>query len=372
MTSKSAPPKANLLVVGEPLIEYLESKDMSQEGVGKNDARINGYAGEMVPNFTGYLRHALKAHKIEDGVKVDAFSAIGDDEYSKGLLAVLNGHGVGTDHIKIIPGGKLGTVTQYFDEAGAPVFFKTGEERFKHVREHSATRDMLAGVDDDGMRTLLKDRTHLVVSAVGLGCSREREKIIRLMQLAKEEFKIPVVFSTNMRPAVWKFGQSQGDKEGWKRQVREWSPRALEYTDILFASHGDENIIWGDASPKKTLERLQKYKIPEIIVTDGDKPMHLSYRDGSRRISTEVPIDRKAVEVDPSGAGDAFAATYLAARLQKIAPRMAARIAGDVGAQVVGYKGAMLPEPNNLTVKTPADYAEQAVDAKPKSAGRGA
>jgi sugar/nucleoside kinase (ribokinase family) len=64
---------------------------------------------------------------------------------------------------------------------------------------------------------------------------------------------------------------------------------------------------------------LGELGVPEVLVTDGPRGSRLVTRDG------EVPIPTHPVDGDPTGAGDAFAVTYLASRAEGHNPLSAAR-----------------------------------------------
>jgi len=64
---------------------------------------------------------------------------------------------------------------------------------------------------------------------------------------------------------------------------------------------------------------VAQLRVPEILVTAGARGARVVTREGV----TDVPA--RAVEGDPTGAGDAFAVTYVAARAEGHAPPSAAR-----------------------------------------------
>jgi sugar/nucleoside kinase (ribokinase family) len=72
----------------------------------------------------------------------------------------------------------------------------------------------------------------------------------------------------------------------------------------------DEAAVVGDVSD---------LGVPEVIVTDGARGSRVLTRDG------EVDVPARPVESDPTGAGDAFAATYVASRADGHNPASAAR-----------------------------------------------
>ena len=184
------------------------------------------------------------------------------------------------------------------------------------------------------MRTLLAGHTHLVVSAVGLGCARDRDRVIRLMDIAKNEMHIPVIFSTNIRPAVWKFG-GNAEASQWQAQAREWIAKALPHVSTILASHSDEKLIFGDEDAEKTLLRLKSLGIPEIVVTDGAEthpslPIPRMLRNRTENV--ELPTARLRRGQMISGAGDAFAGGYIGSRIEEQAQSSPARAGAELDA----------------------------------------
>ena len=109
--------------------------------------------------------------------------------------------------------------------------------------------------------------------------------------------------------------------------------------DISLPSIDDERALFGDVDDQATLLRLQSYGARELVIKMGDRgpllpaqPQHTFLRDGDR-----VPA------IDATGAGDAFNAAYLAARLQGAIELDAARAGHALAVQVIGHRGAILP-----------------------------
>jgi sugar/nucleoside kinase (ribokinase family) len=78
---------------------------------------------------------------------------------------------------------------------------------------------------------------------------------------------------------------------------------------------------------------LRELGVPEVLVTDGPRGSRLVTRDG------ETPVPTHPVDGDPTGAGDAFAVTYLASRADGHRPISAARRATALVAALLGGAG---------------------------------
>jgi len=98
-------------------------------------------------------------------------------------------------------------------------------------------------------------------------------------------------------------------------------------------------VLWGDANPEATVERLQAFGIPEIVVKNGPNSALIADKSGREG----VPVPEVVTPVDTTAAGDSFNAGYLAARLNGEAPAAAVAAAHSLAAQVIRHRGAIMP-----------------------------
>ncbi len=80
----------------------------------------------------------------------------------------------------------------------------------------------------------------------------------------------------------------------------------LDHVTILKVDEQEARILTGSADP----EALQVLRVPEVLLTLGSRGSYVLV-DGTLE---RIPARQVAGPVDPTGAGDTFAATYLAAR----------------------------------------------------------
>jgi 2-dehydro-3-deoxygluconokinase len=113
----------------------------------------------------------------------------------------------------------------------------------------------------------------------------------------------------------------------------------LKRVDLALPTFDDEAILWGDPSPESTVDRLQAFGIPEVVVKNGPNSA-LVAASGNRE---HVPVPEVVDPVDTTAAGDGFNAAYLAARLQGMAPLDAAVAAHKLAGQVIRHRGAIMP-----------------------------
>ena len=105
----------------------------------------------------------------------------------------------------------------------------------------------------------------------------------------------------------------------------DFDPALLRHVDVLKLADEEARAIIGDAD----LESLRSLGVPEVLVTFGLK--------GSLVITPELSVHVPAhpLDVDPTGAGDAYSVGYVAARADGHAPVSAARRATAVVAAMM-------------------------------------
>ena len=113
----------------------------------------------------------------------------------------------------------------------------------------------------------------------------------------------------------------------------------LQVTDIALPSFDDEAALWADAAPGETIERLRAAGVSEIVVKNGAAPV--TTWDG--KSIAETPCKPVPEIRDTSGAGDAFNAGYLAARLACAPPARAIASGQNMSAAVLQHFGARIP-----------------------------
>ena len=139
-----------------------------------------------------------------------------------------------------------------------------------------------------------------------------------------------IAFDPNLRPRLW----------GSADETRAAMQAVLALTDIALPSFDDERALWGDASPGDTLRRMEDAGVAEVVVKDGPGAVQLWAAGARSRHDTPAAT----TVVDTSGAGDAFDAGYLAARLSGAEPADAVALAQRLAGIVVGCHGARAPK----------------------------
>jgi 2-dehydro-3-deoxygluconokinase len=294
-----------VIAVGEVMVELARGSD-GRYGLA--------YGGDTF-NTAIYLARA--------GVPVAYASALGDDSYSDGVAALAAAEGVACDLVLRVPGRTLGL---YLIDTDA-----SGERRFTYWREQSPARELFelpdwARVAENLLTAQLiyfSGITLSLYSNTGLG------RFLAVLEMAREK-GVKVAFDGNYRPRGWK---------GDIARTRTVFMEALKRVDLALPTYDDETVLWGDASPDATIDRLQAFGVGEIVVKNGPNNAVVATKDARET----VPVPEVVVPVDTTAAGDSFNAAYFAARLAGTAPAAAVTQAHRVAGEKIRHRGAIMP-----------------------------
>lgn len=113
-------------------------------------------------------------------------------------------------------------------------------------------------------------------------------------------------------------------------QFRDWIPGNV---DILFGNRDELAILMGSVCDEDCVSEASALA-PLVVMKAGEKGCLVGW-DGQCELVPGVPVR----VVDTTGAGDAFAAGFLFARLAGADPLRSARLANRVASKVVGVEG---------------------------------
>ena len=206
-----------------------------------------------------------------------------------------------------------------------------GERRFHYWADTAPVRDLFELDHWDriaegllaAQMVYFSGITLSLFSNVGIG------RFLAVLELARKG-GVKIAFDCNFRPHGWR---------GDLGRARTVFIETLKRVDLALPAFDDEAVLWGDPSPESTVERMQAFGIPEVVVKNG--PSSALVVCGSAR--EHVPVPEVVEPVDMQAAGDAFNAGYLAARLKGETATDAAVAAHRLAAQVIRHRGAILP-----------------------------
>jgi 2-dehydro-3-deoxygluconokinase len=259
----------------------------------------------------------------EAGIEVSYVTRLGDDHHSDAMVAGWEREGIGTALVDRIAGCAPGLYLIRVDE--------TGERTFTYWRSASPARRLLA--DAAHARALeagLEDADWLYLSGITLSLLGG-DAHVRLLALldALRARGARVAFDTNFRPAAW-------DDAAVARARCE---DLLARTDVALPTLEDEAALFGDRDLTDCLERVTAAGVGETAVKLGAEGA-VTAADGT---VDRVPAEPGVEVVDSTGAGDAFNAGYLQARLRGHAPPAAALAGNRLAAAAIGHRGAIVP-----------------------------
>ena len=291
---------ARIVCIGEAMVEL-------SEGEGKTVLR---YGGDTL-NTAVHLARA--------GHDVAYFTALGEDEASLSLRKAWEGEGIDCSLVLTHPTREVGV---YAISTGPE-----GERRFSYWRDKSAARKMFALPETALACEKAVQCDLLFFSLVSLailppeGC----DMLLGLARRLREKGG-HVAFDGNYRPVLW-----SGAAEAIAAR-----DAAAALSDIGLPTWEDEMAMSGPSTPADVAGRWHTLGCKEVVVKMGGQGCLLP--DG-----TVLAPPERLSPLDTSGAGDAFDAGYLSARLRGDEPRRAAETGHRLAAWTITRRGAIPP-----------------------------
>jgi sugar/nucleoside kinase (ribokinase family) len=167
---------------------------------------------------------------------------------------------------------------------------------------------------------------------VGESC---REAALYALDLAVKA-GIPISFDPNVRVEMI----------GGQAKARELCEPALRAARVIVPTLAEARGLTGQESPDAVARAFLDMGIQEVVLKQGQRGCALYTKDGH----LDVP-GFPMTEVDPTGAGDIFAAGYVVGRLRGMSPVEAGRYANAAGALSVLKFGPMEGAPTDEDVQ---------------------
>lgn len=294
-----------IVSVGECMVELARGSD-GRFGLA--------YGGDTF-NTAVYLARA--------GTAVSYATALGDDPYSTGIVALARDEGIGTELIEIRPGRMPGL---YLIETTA-----SGERTFHYWRDRSPARELFDGPSADRMVAAFKTAELIVFSGVTLSLysAQGLDRFAGALTAARNA-GVTIAMDGNYRPRGW---------AGDVARARATFGRFWRLTDMALPTLEDETMLWGDMDPAAVIARLTSLGATEVVVKQGADGATFGYQGEQRH----VPIPEKVAAIDTTAAGDSFNAGYIAARRQGETPAAAVLAGHRLAGVVVQHRGAIAP-----------------------------
>ncbi|MFG1350798.1 sugar kinase [Xanthobacter autotrophicus] len=299
---------SKVVCVGEVMVELARGSD-GRFGLA--------YGGDTF-NTAVYLARS--------GVAVAYATALGDDTFSSEILALGAAEGVDMSLVPRLKGRVPGLYLITTDDAG--------ERSFNYWRDTAPARTLFEAEGWQQVAAALVGARAVYFSGITLSLYSNQGlgRFLATLEMAGSTTQSQTlrVFDGNFRPRNW---------AGDLNRARTVFAEAMKRSSMALPTFEDEVILWGDASPAATIERMTTYGLTEVVVKNGAAGA-LVHADGR---TVEVPVERALAPLDTTGAGDSFNAGYLAARLQGASPEDAARAGHRLAAEVIMHRGAIIP-----------------------------
>ncbi len=297
----------------------------------------------VVPPGPGRLRHAanvaLSIGGAESNVAIGLsrlgvpaawVSALGEDELGELVLHRVRAEGVDTGAVRRVPDRPTGL---YLREEVA------GATRVYYYRRGSAASTLAPGAFDPAV---LDGASFLHLTGITAALSPECAEFLTWAASTARAAGVRVSYDVNYRSRLWEPAAARAASEA-----------LLPHVDVLLVGDEEARALWG-WDEQACLERFPDRGPAEVVVKLGARGCTADI-DGERCTAPGFP----ARQLDPIGAGDAFAAGYLAAVLWGRDPAERLRTANAMGAFCVqnlgDYEG--LPSRREL-----AAFLDQTVD----------
>jgi 2-dehydro-3-deoxygluconokinase len=221
-----------------------------------------------------------------------------------------------------------------------------GERSFTYWRDQSAVRDFFALPEHDALMEKAAGADLLLLSGITLSLfdRADRSRLAALADRLRSRGGM-VAFDGNFRARGW----------ASHRDAAAAFADFGAHASIALPTVEDEALLHGiSQAPAAIAARWHALGVPEVVVKMGPDGAYVSI-DGVGQVVPTTPI----APVDTSGAGDAFGAAYLSARLARHDAAAAAAFGHRLASETVRHRGAIPPR----------DAVEQIQHGRPPHSG---
>ncbi|MFD9128180.1 sugar kinase [Kitasatospora sp. NPDC059571] len=231
------------------------------------------------------------------GVPAAWIGRVGDDGFGRRITAELAARGVDVSAVAVDPERPTGVYLKETGGSALPHDLGAGRSRLHYHRAGSAASALSpALLADPAAALLLADAALLHLTGITPALSDGCLALVRTLLAERRPGRL-VSFDLNWRPALWR-GRDAGVL-----------PALLDAADILLLGADEAAEAFGTGDPQELRARFPSPAV--VVVKDAGRGATELTREGA---VTEPAL---AVEVvEPTGAGDAFAAGYLAGTLR--------------------------------------------------------
>ncbi|ANQ16945.1 sugar kinase [Vibrio natriegens] len=281
------------------------------------------YGGDTL-NAAVYLCRGREANLHPEKIKVSYVTALGTDPLSEGMLNRWEQEGIDTsftlrDHHRS-PGLYL---IQLDDQ---------GERTFLYWRNQSAARYIMQHPQIADIESALTKVDMVFVSGISLAILPEEDRVELLSLLSElRQNGVEIAFDSNFRQALW-----PNDNNATVKFIYE---TMYQLTDLALVTFDDEQQLWGDATPARTLNRLLSLGVRRCVVKTGPDGCLVQETEKEARIVTTTPVEQV---VDTTSAGDSFNGGFLSAYLDGNGLVESCHRGNQLAGTVIQHRGAII------------------------------
>jgi len=301
------PKGPDIICAGEMRVEIMRAE------VGVPHARVGAVYRGPFPSGAPciFIDAAARMGKTRN-LRAGLVGVIGNDDFGRVILDKLGADGVDLSSVRVDDQNTTGIAFVQYD--------RDGSRRFIFA---SGAAGQLRGSDVRNEFFKTAKSFHVMGSALAISPT-SRDAVMRAIELTVEAGGI-VSFDPNLRPEMMPVDQ-----------ILEICEPVVRNTRILLPNAQEAMMLTGETNSREACEQLLTQGPELVVLKEAKNGCTLYCRDEVIRIPAfEVN------EVDPTGAGDSFAAGFMVEYLSGASSSDAARFANAVGALKVTSFGPM-------------------------------
>ncbi|SHJ55033.1 5-dehydro-2-deoxygluconokinase [Anaerobranca californiensis DSM 14826] len=261
------------------------------------------------------------------GFKTGWISLLGADPHGEYIKAFIQGEGVDTSQVKFTTAAPTGLFFKERREIGeTKVYYYRKNSAFSTIKPEDLNEEYIAQ----------SKYLHLtgITPALSDSCY---QTVLRAIEIAKK-YNVKISFDPNLRLKLWKN----------KNHMKEVILNLIKEADIVLPGLSEGQIIFDTNNPEEIAKKILGFGEKIIAIKLGPEGSLIADSNSMKYVKG-FKIER---EVDPVGAGDGFAAGFLAGLLKGYDLSQSALIGNAVGAFAVTVKGDVegLPTMDELQI----------------------
>ncbi|MFJ1754145.1 sugar kinase [Kitasatospora sp. NPDC088134] len=323
---------ARAVCLGESMAVLLPDRPGPFEAVGAFRPSVGGAESNVAAALAGL------------GVPTAWISRVGADGFGRRLTGELAAAGVDVSAVAVDPHRPTGVYLKETGGSGLPHDLGPGRSRLHYYRAGSAASALgPALLADPAAAALLAAAPLLHLTGITPALSDGCLALVRALLAERRPGRL-LSFDLNWRPALWRHRDASV------------LPELLDAADVLLLGADEAGDAFGTGDPAAIRKR---FPAPATVVVkdSGHLVTALDRRGGS---VTEPALRVEVVE--PTGAGDAFAAGYLAGTLRGLDVRSRLRLGhlAAAGALTAATDHGALPDARTVAALLAADARDWA------------